>query len=404
MSWFRRSKKPLPDAEIRASGEDEKDCPCDKSESLSFESLFTNTYSNRSLSAVYSCVELISSSIASIPMRVVEEDEHGHRTIVKHHPLQRIFKSKNVQTMTFFNIMKSVMTDVLLSGNGYILINRNETGLPISLRYIKASAVSVQYDAYHDTLYYIITIADDKGMRYKPQDVIHIVRNTSDGVNGISTTTFAKDAIGLAKSSEVAAKKFFDSNMNVAGLLSCKTMMTEQQRTSIKDAWMSGRGENTLQILPLGVDYVKLGVASKDAQLLESRGYNTQEITRFFTVPLQLIQAGDKMTYTNLEDLNNIFYQYSLLPFIRSIEEEFTRKFFIDSDYIVDMDEDEFLMRVNKNTLSSYLSTLVGGGIMSVNEARVYLGLKEVKDGDQLHIAYSDASKAQIGNDSEPNA
>jgi HK97 family phage portal protein len=180
-------------------------------------------------------------------------------------------------------------------------------------------------------------------------------------------------------------------------------MMTEKQRTSIKDAWMSGRGENTLQILPLGVDYVKLGVASKDAQLLESRGYNTQEITRFFTVPLQLIQAGDKMTYTNLEDLNNIFYQYSLLPFIRSIEEEFTRKFFIDSDYIVDMDEDEFLMRVNKNTLSTYLSTLVGGGIMTVNEARVYLGLKEVEDGDQLHIAYSDASKAQIGNDSEPN-
>ena len=401
MSWFWRSKKPVPDSETRNSEGENTDCPCDKSESLSFESLFTNAYSNRSLSAVYACVELISSSIASIPMRVVEEDEHGHRTIVKHHPLQRIFKSKNVQTMTFFNIMKSVMTDVLLSGNGYILIKRNETGIPVSLRYVKANAVSVQYDAYKDTLYYIITIADDRGMRYKPQDVIHIVRNTSDGVNGISTTTFAKDAIGLAKSSEIAAKKFFDSNMNVAGLLSCKTMMTEQQRTSIKDAWMSGRGENTLQILPLGVDYVKLGVASKDAQLLESRGYNTQEITRFFTV--QLIQAGDKMTYTNLEDLNNIFYQYSLLPFIRSIEEEFTRKFFIDSDYIVDMDEDEFLMRVNKNTLSSYLSTLVGGGIMTVNEARVYLGLREVEDGDSLHIAYSDASKAQIGNETEPN-
>lgn len=101
--------------------------------------------------------------------------------------------------------------------------------------------------------------------------------------------------------------------------------------------------------------------------------------------------------------MNNIFYQYTLLGYIRCIEEEFNRKVFSDSELIVDMDEDEFLMRVNKQVLAQYLSTLVGGGIMTVNESRRILGLSEKDNGDDLHIAYSDASKAQIGGDANPN-
>ena len=382
----------------------DQECTC-ASDSLSFASLLTQNYSYRSISPVFACVELISTSIASIPLLVVDEDSCGNRTIVKHHPLQRIFKGKNVQTMSMYQIMKSVMQDVLLKGNGYILINRNETGIVTSLRYLPAGSVSPQYQEYNDTLYYIVSVKvgsdSKKSMKIQPKDIIHITRTTKDGVIGVATTTFASDTIELAKSSETAAKKFFDSNLNVSGLLSCKVALNEKQRQDIKNAWQSGRGENVLQVLPMGVDYVQLGVAAKDAQLLESRDHNAVEIARFFGVPIQLIQSAQNLTYKALEDLNNIFYQYTLLGYIRSIEEEFTRKLFIDDDFIVDMDENEFLMRVNKQTLSSYLTSLVGGGIMTINEARKELGLPEVDDADKLHIAYSDASKAQIGDENK---
>ena len=90
------------------------------------------------------------------------------------------------------------------------------------------------------------------------------------------------------------------------------------------------------------------------------------------------------------------------MPYIRVIESEFTRKLFYDDDeLIVDMDEDEFLLRTDKASTASYLSTLVGGGIMTVNEARKELGLSEVESGDELHIAFSDASKAKIGSEDE---
>lgn len=187
--------------------------------------------------------------------------------------------------------------------------------------------------------------------------------------------------------------------MNVSGLLACKTMMTEKQRQDIKASWQSGGGRNSLQVLPVNVDYVQLGTDASKGQLLESRQYQAIEIARFYGVPAQFLQSSDKVTYTAgaLEQMNLIFFQQTLLPFMTSIESEFTRKLFFDSDeYIVDMDESEFLMRTDKSTTSQYLQTLVGGGIMTVNEARRELGLSEQADGDSLHIAYSDATKAKI--------
>ena len=188
--------------------------------------------------------------------------------------------------------------------------------------------------------------------------------------------------------------------MNVQGLLMCKSPMTEKQRNDIRNSWTSGRGKTTLQVLPLGMDYQVLGVSSKDGQLLESRAYEAVEIARFFGVPVQLIQSGEKLTYNSLEQLNLLFLQHTLMPYVAVIEAEFTRKIFLDDpDLLVDMDENEFLLRTDKKSTAEYLTKLVGGGIMTVNEGRKELGLGRVEDGDGLHIAYSDASKAEIGSE-----
>ena len=142
MSWFSRKKDIPQEPEKR---EDPLECTCN-ADSLTFAQFFGQDYSYRSLSAVFACVELISNALASMPLRVVREDEEGQREIVRHHPLQLIFKNRNLQTMTMPQIIKSAVSDVLLKGNGYILINRNEAGIVTSLRYVPASAVSIQYD------------------------------------------------------------------------------------------------------------------------------------------------------------------------------------------------------------------------------------------------------------------
>jgi phage portal protein BeeE len=109
MSWFKRSKpEPQPEVEVRAADPSSQECTC-TSDSLSFEALFTSQFSSRSLSAVYACIELISNAVSSMPLRVVKESEDGHREVVKHHPVQRIFKGRNIQTMTISAIIKSAI-------------------------------------------------------------------------------------------------------------------------------------------------------------------------------------------------------------------------------------------------------------------------------------------------------
>lgn len=303
-------------------------------------------------------------------------------------------------------IMKSVMTDVLLKGAGFILIERGAGGVVKSLRYLPYGSVAVMYNEYNNTLSYIVSLkmsdSVTKKSKVKPADIIHITRVTRDGVNGQSVMQFAKSSADLAKAAELSAQNFFESGMNVTGILAAKTNMNQNQVEQLKARWQSGaaRGKATIQVLPFGIDYQALGVSGKDAQLLESRAYNSLVISQFFGVPEQLINSAAKLTYNSLEQLNLLFYQHTLQPIIAGIEAEMSRKFFPgDTELYVDMDESEFLFRTDKQSEATYISTLVNGGIITVNEAREMLNMSEVPDGDTLHIAYSDASKAEIGND-----
>ena len=135
--------------------------------------------------------------------------------------------------MTMPAIMKSVMTDVLLKGAGYILIERGVSGVPIALRYLPYGSVSCIYNEYKNTLTYQVSlkINEDqvKKTGVKAADIIHITRLTRDGVNGQSVMQFAKNSADLAKSAEISAQNYFNSGLNVNGLLSAKQAFSKQQ-------------------------------------------------------------------------------------------------------------------------------------------------------------------------------
>lgn len=114
----------------------------------------------------------------------------------------------------------------------------------------------------------------------------------------------------MAKAAELSAQSFFDSGLNVSGLLSAKQAFNQTQMQQIKQQWQSGSrsGKASLQFLPLGVDYIQLGQSGKDAQLLESRAYNSLVISQFFGVPEQLINSAARLTYNTIEQLNLLFF------------------------------------------------------------------------------------------------
>ena len=367
------------------------------SDSLIFGSQWRVQQSARSLSAVFACINLISNALSCMQFRVMEEDECGHRELVKHHPLQMVFKNKNIQTHSIKQIVKNVMEDVLLKGQGFIYINRNEADIITSLRYIPYSNMTVYYDAMKDTLAYSSTLLGNK--KIPPRNVIHIKDITRDGVNGVSPLTYAQSVISLANAAEDSAKEFFDSGCNVNGLLTCQTATNDRQREQLKVSWSQSQGHKSLQVLPFGVNYHQIGADASKSQLLESREYEVVEICRYFGVNPMLIMDLSKNAYNSLEQVNLQFLQYTLMPFVIEFEQEFTRKCFNgDNDFVVDMDENSYLLRTDRASTADYYQKMVSAGIMSVNDARRELGMSEVDGGDSHTVAYSDATKASLEN------
>lgn len=410
MSWYDFLMK---DADLEARSQEpevrqepkEEEFDCSFADNLSFAQLFNNRYSYNSLSSVYAACEKIANSLASMPLRVVQQSMDGHQEVLTTHPYQKIFRDRGVQTMSMYMTMKNAILDTLKRGNGYILINRAQTGDITSFRYMDASTVSIMYNEQKDSLYYLAPNYV-KG-KIMPADIIHLIKNTkSNGIEGQSVLNYAHSVCDLAKAAEDAAAEFFASGCNINGVLSAGpgTVINAKQREELKQSWTIKGSKTSIQVLPANVQYHAIGVDSARAQLLESRAFQIQEICRFFDIPPQLLYSGDKMTYSSLETINLIFLTHTLMPWIKMIETEFSRKLFPENlEMCIDVDESEFLLRCDKNTASNYYSKLVTSGIMTVNECRSELGLKRIEDenADKLHIAYSDISQNTIGNETE---
>lgn len=142
--------------------------------------------------------------------------------------------------------------------------------------------------------------------------------------------------------------------------------------------------------------YQSVGSSAAESQMLEARLFNVSEIARFFNISPVLLGDLSKSSYSTIEAAQLEFVQHTLYPFIVMFEEELNRKLCHRSNVRIDFDE-TFLVKSDKSVQANYLNTLVGGGIISVNEARASLGLNPIDGGDKLIIPYTDLSQNTIG-------
>lgn len=177
-----------------------------------------------SLSAVYSATELISNSIALLPIEIKYNDEAGKTQRNRQHPLNNTF---NNNKLSKYMIVKMMVSDMLLYGNGFAYIQRNQQGEPIGLRYIESRDVNINWDKHKDRLFYTCGLFPNSVI--KPEDMLHIYKNSYDGYNGIGILQYAKRAIDLANYTENSSLDYFAKGLNVTGILHAKQPMTKLQ-------------------------------------------------------------------------------------------------------------------------------------------------------------------------------
>lgn len=349
-----------------------------------------------SISAVYRCTELISDAVAMLPIRVKQGN-----TVISNHSLYNVFDNRD-NLITKYNLIKLLIQSVLLRGNGFCYIERNGDGSVKNLRYLESGDVSIVYDKQRNTLYYQCALISNK--RIEPINMLHLRKNTYDGINGISVISYADNTLNVTKAAEASAQNFYGKGGNLSGVLTVQGQLNGTQRQDIINNWntaYSGGGQG-IAVLQGNMQYQPIQVNARDAQLIEARQYNVKDIARFFGVAPSMLGDNDGASYGSVEANQQAFLLHTVQPYIAMVEDEFSRKLLkgSESDFRVDFDE-TYMLRADKNATANYYEKLAKNGILTRNEIRHELGYSDVDGGDDLIVAYTKIEDNTIGNDTE---
>ena len=285
-----------------------------------------------------------------------------------------------------------------MNGNGFAYIARADDGTVLSLHFIPSDYVNIIYQEQTATLYYMCSFIS-KG-KIEPVNMIHLVKNSYDGVNGIPVLTYASRAIKLANNTENNASGFFENGCNLAGVLKVQGQLTDKQKQDIRSSWNQAysNGGNGLAVIQGNMDYQPIQLSATDSQLLESRLFNVQDIARFFGVSPVLLGDLTHSNYNTIEATQNQFVLLTLMPYIVMVEEEFTRKLIKPSEEGLEVNLDETaILKADKSAIASYYSMLLQNGVLCVNEVRRELGFSPIEGGDKHTVAYTDIAQNTIG-------
>lgn len=342
---------------------------------------YSSSYAMR-LSAVYRAVQLISDSIAMLPINVSLYRD-GYKEVDTSNNLNYILNVRPNSLMSRYTLVKLLIQDVILHGNGFAIIHRDNKGNCIELEYCKATDVTINYNEVTKELNYNVNYHKDK---IEDCNMIHLIKHSVDGVNGISVLTNAINTLQLSKDIDNQSANFFKSGCALNGILKVNSTLTEQQKQQIKSSWNTAYNGNGggLAVIQGNMDYQQISVNAADAQLLESRNYQISDIARFFGLSPVLLGDLSKSSYSTLEQTQLQFLSQTLQPYISMLEQEFTRKIFRPSQsgkFFIDWNEKE-LLRTDKSTMANYYVTLLQNGLLTANEIRKELGYPEIEGGD----------------------
>lgn len=343
------------------------------------------------LSAVYRATELISDSIAVLPIRIKLK---GDCEELENHPLSYWFK--NGSLISKYNTIKLLIQSVILKGNGFARIIRDNLGNVQDIQFVESGKVTINYDENKRKLLY--TVAGVAG-KIEPINMIHLIKNTYDGINGVSVLKFGSRSLNIANATENTAKNYFANGGNLAGILTIDGSVTKQQRQDAKSSFVQSfsEGGSGIAVLQGNMHYQQIQSNAEEAQLLQERVYNIQDIARFFGVSPVLLGDLTHSSYSTIEAVQLDFLQHTLQPYIVMIEQEFNRKLLRPSEgnLVIDLD-DSYLLKSDKAALANYYNTFLNNGTFCINEVREQLGLGEIEGGDKHNIAFVDTAKTNI--------
>ena len=357
------------------------------------------------MTAVYSCVRILSEAVAGLPFHLYRYKEDGSKEKAIDHPLYFLLHDEPNPEMTSFIFRETLMTHLLLWGNAYAQIIRNGRGEVMALYPLMPDRMTVDRDD-KGRLYYEYLVSSDDAhtlkegtVRLSPSEVLHIPGLGFDGLVGYSPIAMAKNAIGMAIACEEYGAKFFANGAQPSGVLEHPGILKDPSK--VRESWTQTFGgshnANKVAVLEEGMKYTPISIAPEQAQFLETRKFQIDEIARIFRIPPHMVGDLDKSSFSNIEQQSLEFVKYTLDPWVSRWEQSISRSLLAAEE------KKQYFARLNVEGLlrGDYQSRMEGyavgrqNGWMSANDIRELENLDRIpaEEGGDLYLINGNMTK-----------
>ncbi|MPM21473.1 hypothetical protein SDC9_67917 [bioreactor metagenome] len=367
-----------------------------------------NEHTAMQMTAVYSCVRILSETLAGLPLHVYKYNDNGGKEKYLGHPLYKLLHDEPNPEMTSFAFRETLMSHLLMWGNAYAQIIRNAHGEVLSLYPLMPNKMTVDRDS-NGRLFYLYqrssedvpSLGKDSQFYLAPADVLHIPGLGFDGLVGYSPIAMAKNAVGLAIATEEYGAKFFANGAAPGGVLEHPGTIKDPQK--VKESWnaayQGSANSHRVAVLEEGMKYQPIGISPEQAQFLETRKFQINEIARIFRVPPHMLADLEKSSFSNIEQQSLEFVKYTLDPWVVRWEQSMCRALLSDSEkptVFIKFNVDGLLRGDYASRMNGY-ATARQNGWMSANDIRELENLDRipVELGGDLYLINGAMTKLQ---------
>ena len=350
------------------------------------------------MTAVYSCVRILSEAVAGLPLHLYRYKEGGGKEKAIDLPLYRLMHDEPNPEMSSFVFRETLMTHLLLWGNAYAQIIRNGKGEVIALYPLMPNKMRVDRDEKGKLYYEYIHSSDEADtlknttVRLTPYNVLHIPGLGFDGLVGYSPIAMAKNAIGMAIACEEYGAKFFANGAAPSGVLEHPGVIKDPQK--VREAWQSQFGgsqnANKIAVLEEGMKYTPISISPEQAQFLETRKFQINEIARIFRVPPHMVGDLERSSFSNIEQQSLEFVKYTLDPWVMRWEQSLSRALFTEEEKktLFFKFNVEGLLRGDYQSRMNGYATARQNGWMSANDIRELENMDKIpaEQGGDLYL------------------
>lgn len=387
--------------------------PKNKYEGNDFSLLFGRTTSGKTVNertalqttAVYACVRILSETIASLPLHVYRYTEGGKAKDTEH-VLYTLLHDEPNPDMTSFVFRETLMSHLLIWGNAYSQILRDRLGQVIGLYPLLPDQMSV-HRSEKGKLYYVYNRYEEDNPNFQEkgsivlsqEEVLHIPGLGFDGLIGYSPIALAKNAVGITLACEEYGASFFGNGANPGGVLEHPGILKDPAK--VRDSWnavyQGTRNAHKVAVLEEGMSYKQIGIPPEEAQFLETRKFQINEIARLFRIPPHMVGDLEKSSFSNIEQQSLEFVKYTLDPWVVRFEQALKKSLLLPEEkktHFIKFNVDGLLRGDYQSRMNGYA---IGrqNGWLSTNDIRELEELNPIppEEGGDLYLINGNMTK-----------